>query len=114
MASDNDTAARGEAFDGTPLICTKGRWRHIVDRHKELKGKLQDVVAAASTPDEIYLDPHGMIHAFKRTKTGPSEYLVVLLRRREQAIFIITAYYTSGKRAKRRYRRFKKLERYWT
>lgn len=112
MNSEETAVASGVVFEGTPVLCTRRRWRRIQDRHKELRGKLHDVLTAATKPDEIYVDERQAIHALKKAKLGPSEYLVVILRRRGQVIFITTAYYTSDSRARRRYSRFRRLARY--
>jgi len=42
------------AFNGTEVLLTKERWRHIVMRHPEFENKIARVMDAVSNPDEVY------------------------------------------------------------
>lgn len=96
------------AFDGTIIVLTEERWRHIISRHPELekdKSLILDVVAA---PDEAYVDVTGEIHVLKRVN-GVSDFLVVIYRVNGEG-YIRTAHYTNTKGKTRRYRLFRKLK----
>lgn len=47
------------AFNGTRVLFTEKRWKHIVLRHPELKNKLSLILDAVANPDEVYVDPAG-------------------------------------------------------
>ncbi|MDH5754552.1 MAG: hypothetical protein OEY95_05055 [Candidatus Bathyarchaeota archaeon] len=66
------------AFDGTKVVLREERWRHIVLRHPELKGKRNMVLDVVSSPDEVYVDLTGAVHALKRIVGEISDYLVVV------------------------------------
>lgn len=66
------------AFDGTKVVLREERWRHIVLRHPELKGKRNLVLGVVSNPDEVYVDSAGAVHALKRLVGDISDYLVVV------------------------------------
>jgi hypothetical protein len=98
------------AFDGTSVVLREERWRHIVLRHSELKGKRSLVLDAVSNPDEVYVDLTGAVHALKRLVGGFSDFLVVVYSRENGEGYIRTAYYTSFHRKARRYKRFRRLK----
>jgi hypothetical protein len=96
------------AFDGTRVVLSEERWRHIVFRHPELKDKKGLVLSAVSDPDEVYVDASGAVHVLKRVGVV-SDFLVVIYSGEGQRGYIRTAYYTSNARKTRRYRLFRKL-----
>lgn len=98
------------AFDGTKVLLTEERWKHIVLRHPELENKLSLVLDAVANPDEVYIDPEGAFHALKRLYGEVSDYLVVIYCKENGEGYIRTAFYTSYRRKARRYRQFKKLK----
>jgi hypothetical protein len=98
------------AFDGTRVVLSEERWRHIVFRHPELKDKVDLVLSAVSVPDEAYADDTGAVHVLKRLRGEVSDFLVVIYRVEPQRGYIRTAYYTSSARKSRRYRLFRKLK----
>lgn len=85
------------------------RWRHVLDRHPELREMREAVVDAVRSPDDAFVDSRGLIHYLKKTEKGPSDYLVVVAKRRDLKVSLITAYGTNERRVRRRYRRFKRL-----
>jgi len=97
------------AFDGTKVALTEERWKHIVMRHPELDNKMARVIEVVSKPDELYVDSAGIIHVLKRLVQEISDYLVVIYRKENKEGYIRTAYYTSSRRKRRRYKRFKRL-----
>jgi hypothetical protein len=97
------------AYDGVNVVLSEERWRHIVLRHPEMKGKSDLILSAVSNPDEAYLDSTGAIHSLKRLISSVSDYLVVIYNRIGEEGYIRTAYYTSSRRKDRRYRQFRKL-----
>jgi len=97
------------AFDGIKVALTEERWKHIVMRHPELDNTMAKVMGVVSNPDEVYIDPVGMIHVLKRLFQEISDYLVVIYRKENKEGYIRTAYYTSSRRKRRRYKRFKRL-----
>jgi len=92
------------ASNGTKVVLTEKRWKHILVRHAELENKINRVMEAVARPDETYIDPTGAIHALKRLIDEVSDYLVVIYRKTEGEGYIRTAYYISLKRKQRRYR----------
>jgi len=74
-----------------------------------LDSKMARVIEVVSKPDEVYVDPAGMIHALKRLFQEITDYLVVIYRKENEEGYIRTAYYTSFRRKSRRYKRFKRL-----
>jgi hypothetical protein len=98
------------AFDGTKVLLTEERWKHIVLRHPELENKSSLVFDTVANPDEVYIDPAGAFHASKRLHGGVSDYLVVIYCKQNGEAYIRTAFYTSYGRKARRYKKFKKLK----
>ena len=98
------------AFDGTRVLLTEKRWRHIVLRHPELEDKLILILDTIVNPDEVYIDIMGAFHVLKRLVGEISDYLVVIYLRENGEGYIRTAYYTSHERKDRRYKLFKKLK----
>jgi len=95
--------------DGFEVILSRRTWMHIITRHPELKGKAELISDAVSNPDEVYLDKTQARHAIKKVDLV-SDYLVVIYRVDGKG-YIITAYFISSRRKRRRYRWFKKLTR---
>jgi hypothetical protein len=87
------------------------RWRHVLDRHPELKEMRETVADAISSPDDSFVDSQGAIHYLKRTDKGPSDYVVVVAKKKGRQVSLITAYCTNERRVQRRYRTFKRLAR---
>ena len=98
------------AFNGTEVLLTEERWKHIVMRHPEFDNKIARVMDAVSNPGEVYLDPTDAIHALKRLFHEISDYLVVIYHKEDREGYIRTAYYTSSRRKERRYKGFKRLK----
>lgn len=98
------------AFNGTKVLLTEERWKHIVLRHPELEDKLTLVLDAVANPDEVYVDAAGAFHALKRLVGEVSDYLVVIYLKENREGYIRTAFYTSYRRKDRRYKLFKKLK----
>ncbi len=98
------------AFNGTKVVLTEERWKHILVRHSELENKINRVMDTVVRPDESYIDPTGAVHALKRLVDEVSEYLVVIYRKTDGEGYIRTAYYMNLKRKQRRYRRFRRLK----
>lgn len=99
-----------KAFDGTKVLLSEERWKHITLRHPELEYKFAQVLAAVANPDEVYVDPTRAVHVLKRLTHETSDYLVVIYRKEDGECYIRTAYYTSSRRKERRYKRFKRLK----
>lgn len=98
------------AFDGTKVLLSEKRWKHVVLRHPELEDKKSIVLNAVANPDEVYIDATGAFHALKKLVNEVSAYLVVIYLREDKEGYIRTAYYTSYRRKERRYKLFKKLK----
>ena len=79
------------AFDGTEVLLTEERWKHIVLRHPELEDKLSLVVNAVASPDEVYLGAGGAFHVLKRLSNEVSDYLVVIYFKEHGEGYIRTA-----------------------
>jgi hypothetical protein len=43
-------------FDGTRVLLTEDRWKHIALRHPELEDKQALVLDVVASPDEVYVD----------------------------------------------------------
>ncbi len=41
------------AFDGTRVVLSEERWKHVVLRHSELKDEKSLVLDVVSSPDEV-------------------------------------------------------------
>ena len=67
------------------------------------------VMLTAASPDEAYADAEGTLHLLKRIEGGPSEFLVVVARKRESKTYLVTAHLIGLKRKRRGYRKFRKL-----
>ena len=98
------------AFDGTKVLLSEKRWKHVVLRHPELEDKKSIVLNTVANPDEVYIDATGAFHALKKLVNEVSDYLVVIYLREDKEGYIRTAYYTSYRRKERRYKLFKKLK----
>ena len=110
MTYDDDEESKiSKALDAMEVIVDDERWRHVLDRHPELKEMLDAVNEAISAPDEAFVDVHGAVHLIKRLRGGPSDFLVAVVRRSGPKVRLITAYCTNERRKERRYRKFKKL-----
>lgn len=79
-------------FDGTKVVLSEERWRHIALRRPELKDKRNLVLDAVSSPDEVYVDSTGAVHALKKFVGGISDYLVVVYSKEDGEGYIRTAY----------------------
>ena len=79
------------AFDGTRVVLSEERWRHVVFRHPELKHKA------------------GSVDVLKRLVGEVSDFVVVIYGVEGGRGYIRTAYFTSSVRKSRRYRAFRKL-----
>lgn len=105
----DEVQARCEAHDGSEFIITKRRWRHTVDRHPEVKELLETILLVAKSPEEAFIDPRGTIHLLRASKEGPSDLLVVIVRKEAQETYLVTAYPIGSRRKNRGYRSFRKL-----
>ena len=47
-------------FDGTKVVLSQERWRHIVLRHPELKNAAELILDVVAHPDEVYVDSTGL------------------------------------------------------
>ncbi len=80
------------SINGVPIRLTPERWKHISQRHPELKGKKQDVLNAVASPDLIQKGDLGTLMAVKKPN---DKYLVVVYKEISDTDgFVITAYYT--------------------
>jgi hypothetical protein len=79
------------AFDGTNVLLSEERWKHITLRHPKLEDKIAKVLAVAANPDEVYVDPTGAVHVLKRLTHEISDYLVVIYRKEDEECCIRTA-----------------------
>jgi len=98
------------AFDGTKVMLTEERWKHIVFRHPELDNKSAVVLNTVANPDEVYIDVVGAFHVLRRLANEVSDYLVVISLRENREGYIRTAFYTSYRRKNRRYKLFRRLK----
>ncbi len=98
------------AFNGTKVLLTEERWKHIVLRHPEMENKLPLILDTVANPDEVYIDLAGAFHALKRLLGEVSDYLIVIYYKENREGYIRTAFYTSYGRKDRRYKQFKKLK----
>lgn len=110
MTHDDDEESKiSKALGATEVVVDDERWRHVLDRHPELKEMLDAVNEAISAPDEAFVDVHGAVHLVRRLRGGPSDFLAAVVRRSGPKVHLIAAYCTNEKRKERRYRKFKKL-----
>lgn len=98
------------AFDGTMVLLSEERWKHIILRHPELEDRMAMVLKVVANPDKVYRDPAGAIHVLKKLLHEVSDYLVVIYCKEDGKGYIRTAYYTSSRRKERRYKRFRRLK----
>ena len=84
--------------DGVPVRLTDERWRHVVNRHPEMKDQRERVLEALAEPDMIQRGDFGELLAVRLYPDTPltRKFLVVAYREvsREEG-FILTAYLTS-------------------
>ena len=78
--------------DGTKVVLSEERWRHIVLRHPELKDKRNLVLDAVSNPDEVYVDSTGAVHVLKKLVGEISDFLVVVYVKGDGEGYIRTTY----------------------
>jgi hypothetical protein len=110
MAGGNDEIeATTLSYDGTHFVVPRSRWMHILDRHPELVDAMATLLPAASTPDEIFIDPRGALHILKALIEGQSDYLVLITRKKNSKTYLVTTFYMNSKKKERRYKKFKKL-----
>jgi hypothetical protein len=98
------------AFDGTRVLLTEDRWKHIVLRHLELEDKQALVLDVVAHPDEVYVDAGGAFHALKKLLGEASDYIVIIYFIEGGEGYKRTAYYTSHGRKDRRYKSFRRLQ----
>ncbi|MEM2975814.1 MAG: hypothetical protein QW821_05295 [Candidatus Bathyarchaeia archaeon] len=98
------------AFNGTKILLTEERWKHIVLRHPELENKLTLILETVANPHEVYMDVSGTFHALRRLSGELSDYLVVIYSKENKEGYIRTAFYTNYRRKDRRYKQFKRLK----
>jgi hypothetical protein len=83
-SEDEEIEKRGDCFNGTEFIISRRRWLHVLDRHAELAGMTETLEAAASSPDEVFLDPHGTLHMLRRLSRASDDSVVLIARRRSR------------------------------
>jgi hypothetical protein len=66
------------AFDGTEVLLTEERWKHVVFRHLELENKSAVVLNVVAYPEEVYIDGLGAFHVLRKLVNEVSDYLVVI------------------------------------
>jgi hypothetical protein len=82
-------------FDGTRVLLTEDRRKHIALRHPELEDKQALVLDVVASPNEVYVDAGGMFHALKKLLGEISDYVVVIYFVEDGEGYKRTAYYTS-------------------
>lgn len=53
------------AFNGTVVVLSEERWRHVVLRHPELKNRRDLVLDVVRRPDEAYVDMSEGVHVLR-------------------------------------------------
>jgi hypothetical protein len=85
------------SVNGVPIRLTDERWRHIVEEHSDLSGRMFEVLETLWQPREVRIGRKGELWAIKETEPGKD--LVVIYK--EVSLwdgFVITAF-SSKRRA---------------
>jgi hypothetical protein len=69
------------AFDGTVVVLSEERWRHVVLRHPELKNRCDLVLDVVRRPDEAYVDMSEGVHVLRRLVGEVSDFFVIIFVR---------------------------------
>jgi hypothetical protein len=80
---------------GNSIALTAERWVHIVERHEELAGHLEDVLEVVTQPEAVYEGSYGESLAVKAYDTG---IWLVAVYIDETDGFIVTAFLTSRRK----------------
>lgn len=78
-----------------PIRLTDERWKHIIERHPELRGEIEKVIKTISNPDFVQEGDGGELLAVKFYKKTSltSKYVIVAYKEISKLDgFIITAY----------------------
>ena len=90
--------------NSVPIRISQERWKHIVDRHPELKDSKEMVVGTIGDPEFILRGDFGELLAvrfYSKTKMG-KKYLVAIYKEAEKTDgFLLTAYLTNKLSEKR-------------
>jgi hypothetical protein len=97
---------------------TEERWLHIVEYHRELVNFQLEVLLTIAEPDRVYFSPTGMEPNFAAVKVfdrladfGLAKNLTVHYKEVSQSNgFILTAFISSDKRLKKRFRLWQRLK----
>jgi hypothetical protein len=104
---ESERQKASKALGGKEIVIDDERWRHVLDRHPELKEMRDAIEDAMRAPDEAFVDAQGAFHLVKRLRGGPSDFLVAVLQGASRRP-IIAAYCTNRKRKEGMCRKFKK------
>jgi len=81
------------SISGKTIRLPEERWIHIVERHPEMAGHLEDVLSVVAAP--ILLLKGGNDELLAAAKYNERQWLVVVYKENELDGFILTAYLTS-------------------
>lgn len=87
-----------KSIDGVPIRLTEERWRHIVERHPEMRGQKDKVLETINAPDYIQQGDFGTKIAVKFYEGTPltDKYMVVVYRETHPYDgFVVTAYFAT-------------------
>jgi len=85
-------------FQGLEIKLNRERWSHIVSRHGELSGMLEEVVETVRDPEEVIQqsDREDTFHYFRsEEKLDYNDYICAVVNTEKE--FVVTAYSTDQK-----------------
>ena len=85
------------SVNNTPIRLTEERWRHIINRHPELREEKEKVLETITNPDCVQEGDFGEFLGIKFFDVTPfgSKFLVVAYKEIQKIDgFVITAYFT--------------------
>lgn len=105
------------SINNVKIRLTQERWLHIVEYHKELINFQLEILLTIATPDRVYFSPTGIQPNFAAVKVfdrledyGLAKNLTVHYTELPGSSgFILTAFVTSDKRLKKRFRLWQRL-----
>ncbi len=78
--------------DGRRVVLTFGRWRHILDKHRELGRRRETVLEAVAHPDERLPGRKAQEEWFYRRTAWPSRWIRVVVHYEGDRGLIVTAF----------------------
>ena len=83
------------AKDKTDIWLNRNKWKHICERHKEMRKCLPEIISTLKNPEAIYLGNNDTRFAYAYSEKR-GKFIIVLYNRKNKRGHVKTAYMTSN------------------